>query len=157
MNTLIKSTLALLVLSSAALAEGEHQHAKAIPGPKGARVVEVVGGYAEFFVLPDRKVSVTFYGEDMKPLPPAEQVVSVVAEAPTGKAKLEFEKTGEGFVSKAALPQGDGYRIVLQIKPDATGKTQNFRIDFHLEQCGECKLAEYACTCAGSTGDGHAH
>lgn len=155
MKTLLTSALALLVLTSAAIAADGHDHGKIIPGPKGGRIVEVEGGHAEFLVQPDRKVSVIFYGEDMKAVNPSEQVVTLVAEVPSGKEKFEFEKTADQFVSKAVLPDGDGYRIVLQIRASAGAKPQNFRIDYHTETCGGCKRAEYACICAEESGGGH--
>jgi hypothetical protein len=94
----------------------------------------------------------------MKPGAAGGQEIKVIAEAKTGKATLEFEKSGEAFVSKAALPEGDGYRVVVQIKNDAAAKPQNFRIDYHSEICGGCKLAEYACVCEhAAEGSGHSH
>ncbi len=96
----------------------------------------------------------------MKPVAPAEQVVKAVAEAPgrQGTDRLR-ENRCEAFVSTTALPEGDGYRIVLQIKSTPEAKTKNFRIDYHTEICDGCKRAEYACTCSdhGAPGGGHAH
>ncbi len=155
MKTLLKSALAILVFTSAAVAADGHDHGKIIPGPKGGRIVEVEGGHAEFLVLPDRKVAVIFYGDDMKAASPSEQIITVVAEAPAGKEKLEFEKMADQFVSKASLPEGDGYRIVLQIRGAEGAKPQNFRIDYHTETCGKCSRAEYACICAEESGGGH--
>jgi hypothetical protein len=160
MKTLISSTLTLLLMATAVFAEDGHGHDKVIPGPKGGKIVEVEGGHAEFFVQPDKKVSVTFYGEDMKPLPPAEQVVVAIAEAPAGKAKLAFDKTGDAFVSQTTLPEGEGYRVVLQIRSTADAKPQNLRIDYHAEVCAKCNRAEYACVCTSSgekKDDGHGH
>ncbi len=155
MKKLIQSTIALFLIASPAFAEEGHDHDKVIPGPKGGKVVQVEGGHAEFFVQPDKKVSVTFYGEDMKAVPPAEQNITLIAEAPAGKAKLEFEKTGDAFVSKDVLPEGDGYRVVLQIRNAADAKPQNFRIEYHTEVCGKCNRAEYACICASESGGDH--
>ena len=160
MKHLIHSALILAATLCVAFAEEGHDHKAPIAGPLGGRVVEVDGGgHAEFFVQPDRKVTVAFYGEDMKPVAPAGQVVKAVAEAPAGKSQIAFEKTGEAFVSTTALPEGDGYRIVLQIKSTLDAKTKNFRIDYHTEICDGCKRAEYACTCSdhGAPGGGHAH
>lgn len=157
MKTLFTSAFTLLFLATAAFAEEGHGHDKVIPGPKGGKIVEVDGGHAEFFVQPDKKVSVTFYGEDMKPLAPAEQTVAAIAEAPSGKAKLEFDKTGDAFISKTALPDGEGYRVVLQVRSTADAKPQNLRIDYHAEVCGKCNRAEYACICEGGDEKGHGH
>lgn len=148
MKTLIHPLTAFLAITATTFAEDGHSHDKAIPGPKGGRVVEVEGGHAEFFVQPDKKVSITFYGEDMRVIAPAGQSITVIAEAPAGKSKLAFEKTGDAFVSTTTLPEGDGYRVVLQIKATADAKPQNFRMDYHTEICGGCNRAEYACTCA---------
>ncbi|MBN8707974.1 MAG: hypothetical protein BGO12_00965 [Verrucomicrobia bacterium 61-8] len=156
MKQLIHSTLALLILASGVYAAEGHDHDKVIPGPKGGRIVEVEGGHAEFFVQPDKKVSITFYDKDMKVVPAGEQVVAAIAEAPTGKVKLEFEESGDSLVSTSALPEGDGYRIVLQVKANAQAKPQNLRIEYHTEVCGKCNRAEYACICEGEK-DGHGH
>lgn len=151
----------LAVSSISAFAAGGEKHAhKPIPGPNGGKVLESEPLHAEFFVQPDRKVRVTFYDEAMKPSAHAAQQVKVIAEAKSGKATLEFEKSGDALVSKTALPEGDGYRIVVQIKNDAAAKPQNFRVDFHTETCSGCKLAEYACTCDHAEGgdhSGHGH
>lgn len=151
-------TAALLATPLLHAADG-HDHGKAAAGPNGGRVVEIEGGHAEFFVQPDKKVRITLLSDDLKAQAAAEQVVTATAEAPAGKAKLAFTKSGEFFVSETALPEGDGYRVVLQIKASPEAKPQNFRIDYHAAVCGECKLAEYACTCAGHGGGagGHAH
>ena len=155
MNNLLKATLALLVITSTTFAEKGHDHDKPIPGPKGGRILEVESGHAEFFVQSDNKVSITFYDSEMKPAAPGEQVVKVIAEAPSGKATLDFEKAGDAFVSSSALPEGDGYRIVVQIKSTGEAKAQNFRVYYHTEVCGECKHPEYACTCPDH--EGHKH
>jgi hypothetical protein len=159
-NTIQLILTTLAITTTALFAVDEHGHDKPIPGPKGGRIIEVESGHAEFFVQPDKKVSVTFYGEDMKPVAPGDQTITVIAEAPSGKAKLAFEKAGDAFVSTTTLPEGNGYRVVLQIKATADAKPQNLRIDYHTEICGECKRAEYACICAsegGGSHEGHGH
>ena len=144
----------LVIVATAAFSEDDHDH-KPIPGPKGGKVLETEPLHAEFFVQPDKKVSITFYDESMKPVAAGEQVVKVIAEAPSGKAALDFEKTGDAFVSTIALPEGEGYRVVVQIKQTPDAKPQNFRIDYHPEICGECKHPEYACICESHSGAGH--
>lgn len=136
--------LATVLLTGTALA-GEA--AKIIPGPKGGRMLTAAAPHAEFFVGKDRKVTVAFYGADLKPVAPTEQVVTVIAEAKTGKVKLDMEKKPEGFVSKQPLPEGNKYRVVVRIgaKPDAT--PVNYRVLFNDEMCAECHRPEYACTC----------
>ncbi|MGB7840050.1 MAG: hypothetical protein WBL40_18260 [Terrimicrobiaceae bacterium] len=94
MKTLQPILTILTIAATAAFSADEHGH-KAIPGPKGGKVLETEPLHAEFFVQPDKKVSIAFYDESMEPVAPGEQVVKVIAEVPSGKATLDFEKAGE--------------------------------------------------------------
>lgn len=116
-------------------------------GPKGGRLLEKTSPKAEFFVEKDRSVTIAFYDAALKPVPAAEQSVTVIADAKDGKAKLEFEKKGDVLVSKSKLPEGEGYNVVVQFKQTAVSRPQNLRFKLDLHTCGECKRAEYACTC----------
>lgn len=125
------------------------QAEKVVAGPKGGRLLESEPLKAEFFVTADRKVEITFYDAALKPVDPGAQVVSVTAEPASGKAKLDLEKTANGFVSKTALPAGEPYRVVVQTRASTDAKPKNFRVDLNLATCGECQKKEYACICAG--------
>ena len=142
MKTLLTILIALTVAISPAIAD-----AKVKAGPRKGRVLELEAKNAEFFVEKDRTVSIAFYDAAMKLQAPGIEVVAVTAEAPTGKAKLEFEKKGDLLVSKTKLPAGDNYTIVVQVKATAEGKSKNFRIPLNLSLCKPCGNAEYACTC----------
>ena len=142
MKTLLNVLLAALIGITPALAD-----AKVKAGPRKGRVLEMEGRNAEFFVEKDRTVSIAFYDAAMKPTALAEEVVSGTAEAPSGKAKLEFEKKGKLLVSKTALPAGEHYTVVIQVKSTADAKAKNFRIPLDLSVCKGCSNAEYACTC----------
>lgn len=144
----------LMMASALLFAADEH---KTEAGPKGGRILEIEPLHAEFFVEKDRKVSITFYDGKMKPIAAADQVVTAVAEMPSGKVKLEFEKKGDVLISKTELPKGDGYKVVVQIKSKPDAKPQNFRIPLNLEICSGCKLAEYACACDHAEGEGGHH
>ncbi len=149
--------LALIVL--AAVATATAFAAKPIPGPKGGKIVTTEAPHVEFFVEKDRTVTVSFYDKDLKPVTPSGQVVSAVAEAKTGKVNLAFSTKDGALVSSAPLPEGDGYRIVVQVRDSAQAKPKNYRLEFHDEVCGECKRAEYACICEepGEEGGEHKH
>ena len=95
----------------------------------------------------DRTVTINFYNEEMKPIAATTQTVTVIADAKSGKATLQFEKKGDTLVSKTKLPEGDGYNIVVQFKQTAEAKPVNLRFKLDLGICGECKRAEYGCTC----------
>lgn len=134
---------ALMIVGSASSAVAEKQ----TPGPKGGKLLENDAPRAEFFVEADHTVTITFYDDKLTPVPAASQVVTATAEAGGSKTKLEFEKKGDVLVSKAPLPHGDGYNIVVQVKQDAAAKAQNYRIKYDTHICGECQRQEYACTC----------
>lgn len=157
MKPILSALIAIAsILSPAVAADDGHGHDKVVPGPNGGRVIEVEGGHAEFFVQPDKKARVTILDEEKKAVAPAEQKVTLVAEAPAGKTKLDFKVVDGAFVSDAALPEGNGYRLVLQIRANPEAKPQNTRIDYNMSICAECKHPEYACTCAAG-GDAHGH
>ena len=116
-------------------------------GPRKGRILEMDKQNAEFFVEKDRTISIAFYDAAGKQQAAADQVITATAEAPKGKAKLEFEKNGDLLVSKTPLPEGEGYQVVVQAKSAADAKPKNFRIKLQLHNCGGCSNPEYACTC----------
>lgn len=132
----------LIALTGSALAD-----IKVKAGPRKGRMLELAGQNAEFFVEKDRTISIAFYDTSMKAQPSSAQVVTASAEAPGGKAKIEFEKKGDLLVSKSPLPAGDGYQVVVQVKTAADTKAKNFRIPLVLHECGKCHNPEYACIC----------
>lgn len=154
----MKAKLVILAVGIGLMASSIAQGAeKVVPGPRGGRLLESKPMRAEFFVNPERKVEIAFYDESLKAVPVSDQVVSVIAEAKSGKAKLDFEKKGDVLVSTAPLPPGGDYTVVVQIRPNAQEKPQNFRVVYHDGVCGSCKQAEYACTCVESHEDEHGH
>lgn len=130
--------------------------AKPIPGPKGGRILTTDAPHAEFFVEKDRKVVVSFYDKALKPVALSGQTVTATAEAKSGKKTLEFVEKNGALVSKTALPEGDDYNVVVQIRDNANARPKNYRVLFHDEVCDECKRAEYACVC-DDAGKEHAH
>lgn len=139
-----------LLLTFFTLAAVSLLHAdKVAGGPKGGRLLATEPLKAEFFVTADRKVEITFYDAGLKPVAPGAQTVAVTAEPAAGRTPLELAPTATGFVSQSALPAGEPYRVVVQVRATADAKPQNFRIDLNLTTCGECQHAEYACICAG--------
>jgi hypothetical protein len=142
-KTLLMTAIALC----AGLVAGNAADKKHLGGPKGGRLLEKTEPKVEFFLEKDHTVTITFYGASFKPVPPAEQVVTVIAETKDGKHKVEFEKKGDVLVSKSKLPEGDGYNVVVQFKEKPDSKPQNFRFKLDTSVCGGCKRAEYACIC----------
>lgn len=150
----MKTNLRILTLAAAlcvglalpAVAQDKHDH-KHLVTPKGGKLLEKTDPHAEFVVEKDRTVTINFYDTAMKPVAVTTQTVTIQADAKDGKAKLEFEKKGDSLVSKTKLPEGDGYNIVVQFKQTAESKPQNIRFKLDMNTCGECKRAEYACSC----------
>lgn len=116
-------------------------------GPRGGRLLNLEGQKAEFFVEPDRTVTISFYDDALAKVAPAAQAVTATAEAPSGKAKLEFLPKDGLLTSTAPLPEGTGYTIVVQIRQTPEAKPKNFRITYEDHICGGCQRPEYACTC----------
>jgi hypothetical protein len=130
------------VVVTAAAADKKH-----LGGPKGGRLLEKTEPRAEFFLEQDRTATITFYDAALKPIPAGEQTVTIAADTRDGKQTIEFEKKGEVLVSKAKLPEGDGYGIVVQLRARPDAKPQNLRFKLETHVCGGCHRAEYACTC----------
>ena len=101
--------------------------AKPIPGPKGGRILTTEAPHIEFFVEKDRTVTVTFYDKALKPVAATGQVVAATAEAKSGKVQLAFAEKNGAFVSKTALPEGDDYNVVVQIRANANARPTNYR------------------------------
>ena len=146
MKTSLKhlTLVAALCAGIASLCAAENQ---TVGGPKGGRLLEKTEPKAEFFLEKDHTATITFYDAALKPVPVASQSVTVIATTPTGKTTVEFEKRGDVLASKSKLPEGSGYNVVVQFKPDTKAKPQNFRFKLITETCGECQRAEYACIC----------
>ena len=142
----MKSLLNILIIAALATTSA-FADAKVKAGPRKGLLLELGGKQAEFFVEKDRSISIAVYDAGMKAQSAAAQVVTATAEAPGGKTKLEFEKKGDLLVSKAPLPAGEGYTVVVQVKADAETKPKNFRIPLVLHTCKGCSNPEYACIC----------
>lgn len=152
MKNINKLTLGIIALAVSAAA----LFAKPIPGPKGGRILTTDAPHVEFFVEKDRTVTVSFYDKALKPVALSGQVVNATAEAKSGKVQLAFAEKNGALVSKTALPEGDDYTVVVQVKDNASARPKNYRVLFHDEVCGECKRAEYACVC-DDAGKEHEH
>jgi hypothetical protein len=123
-----------------------HNHA-AKGGPQGGRLLESTSPKAEFLVGKDRKITINFYDQDLKPVAAGTQTVVVHTEPDSGKKTLEFEKKEKTLVSKEPLPAGEGYNVVVQFRSAPGAKPENFRFKLDLYTCAECQRAEYACIC----------
>jgi hypothetical protein len=147
MKTMKQTCLSLLalILPLGGFAADEHAHKQA--GPNGGRLVTEVEPHLEFLVTEDKKVRITFIGEDDKPVPVKEQVVKVTTGERANPTKLSFVKDGDTLVSEQVLPEGKNNPTVLQVIPAKGGKPVFVRFRLNLADCPGCDYLEYACTC----------
>ena len=139
-----------------------HAHEKKVAGPNGGRIFTTVNPHFEFFVTPERKVKITFLGEDNKPLALAAQIITGTSGERANPVKLTFAKGKDAdanvLISDVALPAGAHVPMVLTIKTTADAKAVTERFTVDMNDCETCKHKEYACTCDHSHGDhGHDH
>ena len=148
MKTKISLLLAIVSLALPSLyADGDHVHVKKEAGPNGGRVVNSVTPHYEFFVTPEKKVKITFLGEDGKAVPLKEQSVTAAGGDRAAPTKLTFAKDGDSLVSDKPLPEGKELPIVVQVKITPNAKTVSEKFTVNLAKCPECQHVEYACTC----------
>lgn len=146
---IMKNLLRILALAALAFtATVSHAHEKITAGPNGGRVLTGGKPHAEFFVTPERKVQITFVGEDGKAVAPENQVIVVTAGDRSAPTKLTFTKTGNVLLSDAPLPAGNDFPTVVQIKTTPEAKPVYARFNLNMNRCDECDKAEYACVCA---------
>ena len=128
----------------------DHDHAKIVAGPNGGRVITEVEPHLEFLVNKDRTVKITALDDHNKPTKIADQSVSIVAGKRSKPTKLAFTVKDGALVSDGALPAGNDFPVVLQIKPTKKGKKVTAKFNVDLNDCPTCKYKEYACTCEHS-------
>ncbi len=133
-----------------------HDETKKVKMPNGGRHLAKPSPAAEFLVQPDRRVRVTFVDDAGAPVPATEQAVTVTAGDRSAPTKLTFVRAGDVLLSEQALPAGNDFPAVVQVKANAEARPVVERFHINLSVCGECQLAEYACVCSHGH-DEHAH
>ncbi|MCP5541434.1 MAG: hypothetical protein H7A53_11900 [Akkermansiaceae bacterium] len=128
-------------------AETKHTHDHHEAGPNGGRVIESVEPHLEFFVTEDRRVRITILDEDLKPVAPGDQTVSLIGGDRANPTRMKFTVKDGAFVSDIAFPEGNNLPIVLQIKTARDARTVIEKFNLNLDQCPTCQFREYACVC----------
>jgi len=141
--------LAAALLTTTALQADEkgHSHEKKQAGPNGGRLITSIDPHAEFFVMPDRKVQITFIGDNGKAIAPSGQLVAVTTGERSEPVKMTFNRSGVALISEQSVPEGNNFPVVVQMKstPDSKAVVEKFTLN--LSNCPGCSLAEYACVC----------
>lgn len=138
-----------LVLGTSAHESHDHsdgERSKMKAGPNGGRILQKSNPAAEFWVMPDKKIQITFLNDKAEPVAPAEQVVTVTTGQRTAPVTLAFERKGDVFVSTKPLTS-DKQPAIVQIKPAPGAKAVVERFTLDLSICAGCSVPEYACTC----------
>ncbi len=135
--------LALLLVSPLAT----FGHENAVGGPNGGRLLIKLEPHAELLVREDRRIQIIFLDEQDKPVPVANQSVTVTTGSRLSPTTLAFERSGDVLVSTRPLPEGNNLPAVVQIRvtPDAPAVVERFNLN--LATCPDCKRHEYACIC----------
>ncbi len=141
------TALRILSIITLLIASPLFAHEKTEGGPNGGRLITEVVPHAEFLVTPERKVQITFVGDDGKPVAPAGQSVKVTTGERAAPVTLNFVKTESGLLSDGVLPTGNGYPTVVVIKPTVDAKPVIERFNLNTSVCGGCDRPEYACIC----------
>ncbi len=135
----------------------EHDHDHRASGPNGGKVIHSVEPHLEFLVNDEREVQISALDENGKTVPIEGQVVRLIGGSRVNPTLLTFTREGDVLASDQALPEGNDFPVVLQIKPDVDGKTVIEKFNLNLKECPTCELAEYACTCDHGSHEGHDH
>ncbi len=140
------AAMTLMCPSALLIAADGHNHHGKEKAPHNGRLMEIEKIHVEFLVEADKTARVYLYDEKLKPVTPSDQTVTLVVQGKdSSKTKTELVKKDDSFVSDAAITIPDGAKAILTIK--AGGKPSNLRFDLNMASCGECKNAEYACSC----------
>lgn len=143
-NILTAIVAIFLIGSVITLAGGKHEKA-----PHNGRLMETkkIGFmHIEFLVGSDKTVSVYLYDAKLKAVAPSDQTLSLIVQGKEdAKNQVDLVKKEDRFISPSPLTIPEDAKAVLTIK--AGGKTENLRFAINLAVCGECKNAEYACSC----------
>ena len=116
-------------------------------GPNGGRLITKVSPHAEFFLTADRQIQIPFVDEAGKTVSPADQVVKVTTGQRSAPTTLTFSAQGGVLISGDAVPLGNGFPTVVQIKSTPDAKTVVERFYLNTIVCSGCNNPEYACTC----------
>lgn len=139
--------LSIITLVAAPLfAHGDHDQ-KPVAGPNGGRLITAVEPHAEFLVTPERKVRVTFVGDDGKPVATAGRSVKVTTGQRSAPTTLTFVESDGALLSEQTLPEGNNHPTVVVIRTSADAKPVVERFNLNTAICGGCSLPEYACIC----------
>lgn len=146
-STLLKITTLIAITLGPFAAANANAAPKKQAGPNGGRIILAVEPRLEFFVSKDRKIQITAFDAEQKPVALKLLTVSVVAGDRSKPTKMEFLESDGKLVSTGTLPEGNNFPVSVAIKPAAGGKTVYEKFQLNMDSCSSCKYQEYACVC----------
>jgi hypothetical protein len=141
----------LLTLALSLLTATAHERMTVGPGDGRFAYLDSTTTPGAEFNVKDGTLHLTLLDKDLKPIPPTEQTVTITAGEKGAAQKLTVTKEGNDFV--AALPKGEDYWCIFQLKETKGAKSITFRVHYLAEICADCNKAEWRCTC-GNKGSG---
>lgn len=117
----------------------DHGHAHVVAGPNKGRMVD----NAEFLVTKERKIMLSFFDSEMKPVPAPSTAVTCISGERSNPVEFTFTTIEGKLISNETLPTGNNFPTVIQLKENT--KEQRFNLD--LTVCPSCPNPEYSCTC----------
>lgn len=122
-----------------------HEHVKA--GPNQGRMITGINPQAEFLVLGNRKVQISFFDDAMTPVAPAGQTVTVVTGERISPTELNFSITGDVLLSDQMIPMGNNFPTIVTVTPSPGADEVVKKFTLNLSGCSSCDNKEYACEC----------
>jgi hypothetical protein len=142
---------AILTLAFSLLTATAHERITVGPGDGRLAFLDSTTTPSAEFNVKDGKLHITLLDKDLKPIALAEQTLTITTGERGNAKKLEVSKAGNNFT--AALPAGEDFWCVFQLKETKAAKSITFRVHYRAEICAECKKAEWRCIC-GNKGSG---
>lgn len=138
----------IIILTLTLALTGIQAHEAGATGPNQGRLLTGLNPHVEFLITPERKVQLSFVGEDGKVIPVTDQIATVTTGDRMAPVKLTFVKAGDSLLSEQPFPAGDNLPAVVQIKSSPEAKSEVERLNVNLAICPGCQKPEYACTCS---------
>jgi len=116
----------------------DHSKCEVQIGPNGGRMLANTG--AEFLITADGEIKLFFLNDKKEVVAPTVDSLTVLL----GANEVELKKEGNVYASAAMKDKLTG-KATVKTKTGDKSETDKFEVS--LETCGECKNAEYKCTC----------
>ena len=135
------TTLLLSLITTFAFGHGEVEL-----GPNGGRILEFSKNESMHgeVTVNGGKFHIAVLDKDMKPAKMDKQTLTATGGTREKPEKLTVEKSDKGFIVPLVK---EGQWLILQYKETSDARAVTARLEYNTQLCGECKKAEWLCTC----------